>query len=280
MTERPSIQYYSEIDWQRLHQNARKQKGWKSKSAKDWDKKAASFLANSKLSEYSHKLINNLPLEKETTLLDIGAGPGNLSIPIAKRIARVTALDYSQGMLSQLEDEAAARNIHNIRKICCSWEDDWLSLNIEPHDITLASRSLSIENLRKGLVKLNNFAKKYAFLTDRINPTPFDSKAFEAIGRPFQPGPDYIFTLNMLYSMNIHPNITVLEFDKIKKFENLEQAIESYKWMFHDMTCNEESRLQDYVKGLIMENNTTDITLRQPQAVRWAMIWWRKTNDL
>ena len=280
MTKDSSPLSYSDINWQELYHNARKQKGWKNKTAEEWDKKAASFSAGNKNSEYSKKLINNLPLQKDFTLLDIGSGPGTLSIPVAKKVSMVTALDYSAGMLKQLKQEAEMAKVDNIQTIQCSWEDDWQNLNIKPHDITLASRSLNIQDLRKGLCKLNNFATKYVFLTDRINPTPFDNKAFEAVGRPFLPGPDYIFTVNMLYSMNIHPNITVLEFDKIKKFADYETAVQSYNWMFHDLSNDEESRLRHYVDTLITENNKIGVTIRQPHAARWALIWWRKTKVL
>ena len=135
----------TDIDWNLLWQNARKQKSWASKVSTDWDKRAASFATRNVGTSYVSLLLERLPLGPDRTILDMGAGPGTLAIPLAGQVRSVTAVDYSAGMLEVLTRQAQAKNIRNIRTIQGAWEDDWRQLGIVKHDIAIASRSLAVE---------------------------------------------------------------------------------------------------------------------------------------
>ena len=267
---------YNDLDWHSLWQNARAQKSWTAKSPADWDKKAASFADRNMMSPYAELILQRLPLNKEMSILDAGSGPGTLSIPLARQVRSVTALDYSRAMLDVLENLSQEQGLSNITTIHGSWEDDWKKLGIEQHDLCLASRSLSVDNLRAALRKLNSYARRYVFVADRITPTPFDPNAFRAIGRPFRSGPDYIYTINTLYSMGIHPCIDIITLETRVSFASMEAALDSYRWMFKDLTSQEEEKLQGY----ILHNSLTDeqgkITVKRSHPPRWALIWWKK----
>ena len=102
-------------------------------------------------------------------------------------------------MLSQLEEFAREQHVQNIRTVKCAWEDDWDEKQIGQHDLVIASRSMNIDNLAAGIQKLEKHALKQVVIADRISPSPFDPDVFAAIGRDFNSGPDYIYTLNMLH---------------------------------------------------------------------------------
>ncbi len=55
--------------------------------------------------------------------LDIGCGPGNVALPLARRMKRVVALDPSEDMLAILERRAARAGIKNIETVHMRWED-------------------------------------------------------------------------------------------------------------------------------------------------------------
>lgn len=270
------IHTYNDIDWARLRANAMDKKGWKKKDEKDWDKKAQSFSSRTRTHKYVDLFIDHLPLEDSVTVLDVGSGPGTLALPIAEKVQEVTALDFSGAMLDILQSHAKEKSLTNIRTVKCSWEDDWSSKDILPHDIAIASRSLGVADLENALLKLNEFGKQYVFLTDRIGPTPFESGAFKALNRPFKPGPDYIYTLNTLYSLGIHPNVTVLEIDRRVHYTSQETALDSFAWMFSDLTVEETKLLQNYIDTRTIEKNDTGIIVERETPVRWALIWWKK----
>ena len=270
----------ADLDWNLLWQNARKQKSWSSKGAADWDRKAASFATRNAGTSYVSLLLERLPLSPDRTILDMGAGPGTLAIPLAEKVRSVTAVDYSAGMLEVLTRQARAKKIQNIRTIQGAWEDDWQQLGIEKHDIAIASRSLAVDNLSLALRKLNDHAGEYAFIADRISPTPFDPAAFAAIGREFQSGPDYIYTVNILYTMGIYPSIDILKLDRDSVFADRDEALQAYGWMFKDLSATEEDALRRYLESRIISSEGNQITIRREHPPQWALIWWKKDSPL
>jgi len=269
---------YEDLDWHKLWQNARAKKSWTAKGSADWDKKAASFAKRNSDSPFVDLVLDRIPLDSATTVLDGGSGPGTLALPLSSKVKSVTAIDYSKGMLEVLNNRAREQNTSNIRTILGSWEDDWDALQIKKHDICIACRSLSVNNLQKALAKLNDYAKRSVFVVDRISPTPFDNGAFTAINRPFRSGPDYIYTINTLYSMDIHPNVEIISLKKTVSFSSTEEALDSCRWMFKDLTTEEERKLKEYIQSNSTTGNKGELIVNQQYPSRWALISWNK-ND-
>jgi hypothetical protein len=137
---------------------------------------------------------------------------------------------------------------------------------------------MNVDDLSMAIDKLNTFSKKYVFITDRIAPSPFDPDAFEAIGRQFNSGPDYIFTLNFLYLKNIHANVEVLKLDEEVSFASMEEALQSYHWMIKDLTPNELRKLEKFIESRVISSTSDKIVLHRRHPPQWAMIWWKKTE--
>jgi 2-polyprenyl-3-methyl-5-hydroxy-6-metoxy-1,4-benzoquinol methylase len=53
--------------------------------------------------------VNALPLLPDDTLLDVGCGPGRLSVPLAQRVKSVTSLDVSEEVLKFCRKNAVMR---------------------------------------------------------------------------------------------------------------------------------------------------------------------------
>lgn len=266
---------YKDIDWQTLWKNEREQKSWTPKNSKDWDKKAPSFAKRNSESPFVDLVMGHLPLQKELTLLDAGAGPGTLSIPVAKRVQSVTALDYSQGMLDALEKEAAKQDVHNIKTVHASWEDNWEQLSLPKHDICIASRSLSGPNLTESLDKLNSYSSQYVFVVDRIGPTPFDKGAFKAVNKEFRSGPDYIYTINTLYSMGIHCSVNIISLSPETTYTDIKAAMESFLWMFKELSAEEENNLQNYILSNSRETADGKLIVTRALPPRWVIMSWK-----
>ncbi|HHX37442.1 MAG TPA: class I SAM-dependent methyltransferase [Clostridiaceae bacterium] len=60
--------------------------------------------------------------QKKDHLIDIGCGPGPLSLYLAPCVKHLTAVDVSPQALARLEEQAVAKQIHNVNYVNCPAE--------------------------------------------------------------------------------------------------------------------------------------------------------------
>ncbi len=263
-----------DLDWGTLWQQANNKKDRRRKDAGDWDKKADSFARRTSHSVYTEKFIELLSPQADWSVLDIGCGPGTLALPVADRSRRVSAIDFSQKMLNILDERAAAQGLDNISSHRLSWEDDWAGHGIKPHDVAIASRSLAVADLRQALTRLNNYARQRVCITDRVKYGPKDPEAFAAVGRELADGPDYIYTVNLLYQMGILPTVDYIRLEETLEFSSFTEAVAGFSWMFQSLSQNEEDRLKKYVRSIAVTAEDGTLSVRRRHVPTWAFISW------
>ena len=194
-------------EWKRIYENSSIAMR-RSSRPEYWNKCADRFSAmdNGAL-ERVQAIMEHIGLDSSRTVLDIGCGPGNLAVPLAKRCGSVTALDPAQAMLDNLEQLALSEGVKNITTISKGWEQAVRDGDIVPHDLVLSSYSLIMENMSEALTAMHEaaldtvcifwFAGRECFGYDKFWPALF--------GEEYSAGPDHTILLNILNSMNIHP---------------------------------------------------------------------------
>ena len=104
-------------------------------------------------------LISQMPIEKNHTLLDIGAGSGFFTIPMAESTTnKVYAMDPDFRMLKVIEEKAKEKGITNIELI----QDYLENLNIKNDSIDFAMASLilhEVNSLSNALSKIYEVLK-------------------------------------------------------------------------------------------------------------------------
>lgn len=104
-------------------------------------------------------LISQMPIEKNHTLLDIGAGSGFFTIPMAESTTnKVYAMDPDFRMLKVIEEKAKEKGITNIELI----QDYLENLNIKNESIDFAMASLilhEVSSLSNALSKIYEVLK-------------------------------------------------------------------------------------------------------------------------
>jgi ubiquinone/menaquinone biosynthesis C-methylase UbiE len=90
-----------------------------------WEKRALSFEGYAPLTKYAEGFLKLMTIDPEWTVFDMACGSGALAIPLAPRVKKVTAVDFSQNMLALLERRCKEENISNIRPILGQWDDNW-----------------------------------------------------------------------------------------------------------------------------------------------------------
>ncbi|HDP36889.1 MAG TPA: class I SAM-dependent methyltransferase, partial [Candidatus Atribacteria bacterium] len=155
----------NQIDWNKMWKETMGEASWSKDGVDRWNEMAAHFKKPEKENYYSKEILKKLDLNSNLTVLDIGCGPGTLVIPLARKVKSVTALDVSEEMLKLLKERAKIEGLDNIIYVNKAWEDIVIGEDIKKHDIVVASRSLCMFDLKKALSKINNAARKYAYLT-------------------------------------------------------------------------------------------------------------------
>lgn len=109
-----------------------------------WNNSADALSAKMHSSEARAEVEKFLDLfhwEKGETVLDVAAGPGSYSIPLAHRNCLVTATDFSPRMLQLLQNQANKEKVRNIE--CLSGR--WLEMNLDKqYDTVLCMNSLGV----------------------------------------------------------------------------------------------------------------------------------------
>jgi SAM-dependent methyltransferase len=263
-------------DWNRAWREQRARISTPKRDALSWDREAVSFARRSSETDYATQLLSIVRPRPHWTVLDMGCGSGVIAIPLARRVRTVTAVDFSPRMLSIVDQRCEAEGIDNVITVEGRWEDDWRKLGIaSSYDLALASRSMVVDDLRASILALDSIAQKRVCIVTIIGDGPYDRRLFDAIGKPLNLGPDYIYNYNMLYQMGICANVTFIEETRDRTYRNPEDAFAAMQRMFHHLSPKEEERLRAYLdKHLIQRNGYWRLSYRK--VVKWAVIWWDK----
>jgi cyclopropane fatty-acyl-phospholipid synthase-like methyltransferase len=92
-------------------------------------------------------VLNDLAAPPGAKVLDIGSGPGPVTIPLARRASAVTAVEPAEGMRRVLEERIAAEGVTNITVAAKKWEEVLPEELDGPFDIVLSSFALGMEDL-------------------------------------------------------------------------------------------------------------------------------------
>ncbi|MCC6346287.1 MAG: methyltransferase domain-containing protein [Nitrospirales bacterium] len=263
------------IDWNEAWKKARSERSRKWSDSAFWNKRAPSFAKHATESPYASDFIGIMQPGSHWSVLDVGCGAGTLALPLSRMVRRITALDRSGAMIALLEERVSKEVLTNITALTAGWEDDWEGIGIVAHDTVIASRSLIVEDLRAALDKLDRFARKKIYLSALVGDGPFDRRMHEAVGRELNTGPDYLYVYNLLHQMGILANVAFVTNRESKTFGSHEEALNSLRWMFADMSAEEEQRLAGYLKEKLVDQNGR-WTMSHERVVRWAVIWWEK----
>ncbi len=266
------------LDWNMAWREARQNRKHARNDNTAWNRRAPSFAKHTKTSGYARNFLRLMNPEPNWSVLDIGCGPGTLAIPLSGLVRTVTAIDFSDVMISILDKRCWEQSVTNVATHVLGWEDDWRQAGIREHDVAIASRSLVVEDIEAAVIKLDRMAGQQVFITSLVGDGPCDRRIFDAIGRDLDRGPDYLFVYNILHQMGILADITfVANGDNTTSYANIDEAVKGLHWMIRDITDAEESRLKTYLEKHLVKSGK-GWALSYKHTVRWAVLSWKKPS--
>lgn len=180
-----------------------------------WTRRAASFATSS--AQRDDPLLGVLEpyLSPHATLLDVGAGTGRHSVPLADRLAWVTAVEPSLAMRSHIPELA------NLTVIA----SEFLDADAAAADLVLCSNVLyPIAEPRPFIEKLESLARQRVFVVMRDAPNPHPAEVITRGVRVREPRLADLYML--LHQMGVEPDVAAWRQSAEHHWESLEAAIE------------------------------------------------------
>lgn len=239
------------------------------------ERKVAWYQRALERSDYAERVLGALdPLLAECeSALDVGAGCGALTLPLAERLGQVTALEPAPAMAKALRETARARGLDNIGVMEAAWGETKVSL----HDLVLCAHVRQL--LRPGasfLREVSSVARRGVALVRDVG-RERDKFFFRELypmllGRPYTPGCDYEETVEGLARLGTSPTITVVSYRSDQPFDDLEDACDF--WMEYLRVGGRDARetLREFLKLRLVREGTRWVA---PYPKQVAVIWWR-----
>lgn len=251
-------------------------------SSHNWSKREnAERYDSTSRSEYDDRVritIAGMDITKDARVLDIGSGPGTLAIPLAPRVKEVTAVEPGAGMVAVLTERANREGITNVTCIPKRWEDIDSTRDLAGHyDIVIASLSLTMEDIREALQKMNAVSSNSVYLFWFVD-MPFWEKMYADLwkslhGLEYHPGPKADCLFGVLYQMGIYANVEMLPLKKEYRFTTLEEMTAFFRRRFNVTKPEQEIVLDEYLSSLFRSENNEIVV---SGVSTFAKIWWKK----
>ncbi len=259
-----------DIDFGRLYREHLAASGGREKPPEAWDTRAASLSREANGSPYVDEFVRRMDFSDCTTLLDVGCGPGAIALAVAPRLTRVWGLDYSQGMLNALVENAAARGLCNVEPVLRSWDDDWS--DVPACDLVVASRSTLVRDMADALARLDGKAKRRVYLTSLVGGRFVRADVLQALGRECPALPDYIYILNLLHRMGRQPRLDYIRSERRRPVaSDLEALFQHVAFSLGELSAEEKERLAAWYRADPERARLVDA----PRC--WAFVSWETT---
>ncbi len=257
------------VDFDAMYRRQWERSSYGPRSSSDWNRRAAERYRLFKIGDYERAFMKHMDLTDARSVLDIGCGTGNLAVPLARKVSRVYALDFSEEMLRHLREHARASGVDNIRAFCLSWTDSWR--RVPRADIAVCSRAMSVKNLRAALVKMSRHAKKRCYATIHAKGNYVSADIARLLDRTITPRPDYIYAVNILYQLGCRASVTFIRSPGGRRYENLSAFLEGIAWRIGRLSPREIRRLSEFYDRLPRDARGAR---RHRHDFKWALLSW------
>ena len=214
------------------------------RGAEYWDRRAAQFRRMSEQHDPStDRLVQLLTaaVGNGGTFLDVGAGAGRYTIPLAAAASSVTAVEPSAAMREHLDDRVRLAGLRNVHVVPAAWEE----ATVEPHDVVLAAHVLyPIEDIVPFVEKIVTHARRCWFLAIRVEPMGGELAPLweEVWSTPYPAEPVFLDLYNLLFSRGLRPHAELKPFagTRTVAFEDAVAQAKSRLFLAEDDTRYDE----------------------------------------
>ena len=187
--------------------------------------------------------------DRDSSVLDVGAGTGRHTLALAPYVRHVTAVDPSPAMLDLLREDVERQGLLNVAIV----EGEWLAVDTEPADAVICSHVLyPIADVVPFVRKLEASAKQRVHIYLRTDPLPTDLGLWrEFYGVPLQSQPVHMDLINVLAQIGIFADVEVVEHRFTWTFADVDEAQQQVR----NSLClrEDDAAANEKLRGLLSE---------------------------
>ena len=208
-------------------------------------------------------------LDENAEVLEIGAGPGTLTIPLAMKVKRVVAIESSGAAVQSLKRNLEEGQVENVEIM----NEDWLEVGEREMEcdfnLVVCSHFLwQMKDIDKHLEKMEQASREYCAL---IQPAGRDDMVKEMWTKitekryrgEFEPDADY-FAYLILRQWGRLINVRIMNYNIKRDFEQEVRYIAGFMGKYVEVDTHVKKSIEQYVseKGLRKENHSA------------VVMWW------
>jgi len=251
-----------------------------------WNTRASSYAEHSESEESRARRDRILAWLEQTgtfqrgcRVLDIGSGPGNFAIPLARRVAEVAAVEPSQGMADILKRRVEREGLKNVRILLKTWED--VDLAAEgwqgAFDLVLASMSPGVSTpamLEKMIGACRSFCYLSGWSGDRWGKWGQAQRELWPLLFAEQLGDypsDILYPFGLLYSLGYRPELRFFQprtHLEMREEEAVEGLIDQFS-RYLEVGAEARRTISTYVHGA----SRNGIFVQEATTCQGFMLW-------
>jgi SAM-dependent methyltransferase len=213
-----------------------------------------------------------------TTVLDVGGGAGRFALPLALRCQHVTVVEPAASMRNSMQQLATETGITNVTLVASTWE----AAVVEPVDIVLSAHVIyTITDIEPFVRKLVQHARHKVIMPTHMRPpmSRFDPFWPWVYGEEKQSPPGAAACMQVLWEMDIYPQLEMFAPVPARAFRNRERALETLRQrLFVAPDTPEDRRLQEAMQMLLVET-PEGLVIKDSKPGRLALIAWSVQPD-
>ncbi len=207
------------------------------------------------------------------TALDVGCGPGALSLALAERRVSVKAVDNSRGMIACLEMAVGRLGLPNLKAVCIPWEDLRPGAFFDLVTAAFFPQALSPD----GIQRMESLSRGSCALVlgTGDDPLPFRRKLWSRLIQAPQPSParHVVCAVNYLMATGRAPGVKHLGWPFT--FDVWAKKVRAYFREYFALYGKAQAEVDEAMDIVL----TPCLEARRIQATGWhsiAVIWWKK----
>ena len=216
-------------------------------------------------------------MNRNATVLDIGAGTGAWVELLAPHVRRVTAVEPSPSMIAVMRETLQEKKITNVDIL----QGEWPDVSVKEHDYSLCSHAMyGYPDLPVFIRRMESRTRDTCFLLLRApSLNGVRSEAARHIwGQPLD-SPNFTIAYNILLQMEIYAHVQMENTGlwKPRTSSSLDEALQSMK---HFLGLDASVEHDQYLKELLQRR----LTFRNgryvwPPEVRSALVYWQPEKE-